>query len=222
MLRGKMGNKIPLKYKIFSYYDRIRQRIPILRGKPPKLTRLWLENSENITPEQLENARVGYMGAINCAAYCVNAIWSIFNSMLMANSVIFLGIGFIFFTHREYSNYILIFLSATGVFLCLVWLSMIYQNIKFNEYYINSARELEERYFLENVQTLSRGGEFSTGEKAYMTIGGKITPFQLILWQRIPPVMLAYSVIIIFSIIYFAILVLIVYEPIHVFLVHWG
>jgi len=217
-----MGNLYPLKYKIQDWFERIRQRIPIFRGKPPELTRQYLENPEYITPEQLENARAGYVVAINCAGFYVNAIWSIFNTMLGTNTAIFLTMGYVLITHQEYSIDVLAFLISIGIALCFIWFILVGQDIKFNEYYMNSARELEERYLFERVQTLSRGGEFAAGEKVYMTIDKKFTPFQLNRIQKIPAAFLAYSIIAIFSIIYLAIFIFIILRPIQVFLVRWG
>lgn len=120
--------------------------------------------------ESINNARTGYMGAISTAAYHVDAIWSIFNTMVLANSIL---AGIIVFLIKEFNSdanpYGLKMFSMLGIILCIAWFLLVYRHVKFVGYYVNSAREIEEQYLFP-VHTLSNGGKLTTGETVEVLI----------------------------------------------------
>jgi len=110
---------------------------------------------------QLKNARVGYQIANEQSMSYASIIWSNFNAMVVANSIIITGTTLLFDT----IGYELLktFFPLIGLFLCLIWLLQTKRSSDFVNYYILSAREIEEKYLIGEVNTISRGGTFSNG-----------------------------------------------------------
>jgi len=154
-----------------------------------------------VSTDELENARWGYQVAISCATLYAETIWSIFNAMLVANSIVVAGISFVGATQSL--NLFIIFLQLIGLVLCFVWFLLIKRHREFTAYYVLSAREIEERYFLKSVKTLSRGGDFADGKSVILDIGQSKIKRQMSIWARLTRGEAAsYIVILVFALIY--------------------
>jgi len=121
---------------------------------------------------KIENARVGYQVATNLWIYEGETLWSKFNALLVANSIILGSIGI----SMTASSRLVVFsmgMPIIGIILCGLWFLLTKRSFEFYVYWIFSAREIEERYLKGSVQTISRGGKFADGEKVEITIGGE-------------------------------------------------
>jgi hypothetical protein len=152
---------------------------------------------KKVSPDELENARWGYQAAISIVTSHQQTFWSIFNAMLVANSIVIAGIGF------ASSEPFKIFLSIIGGVLCFLWLLLGKRHREYVTYYLFSAREIEERYFPNGVKTFSRGGDFAHGKSVILEIGQAQTERQMDLLSRwIRGEAVAYFVILVFELIY--------------------
>ena len=110
-----------------------------------------------------ENARVGYQVAVTLATYSGGGVWSIFNAMVVANSVIIAGIT-LFLTNQPGLRTLVALLSVVGPGPSITWLLLVKRAHQYVECYILSAREIEKTHLAPDVRTLSRGAAFSRGE----------------------------------------------------------
>jgi hypothetical protein len=151
---------------------------------------------------ELENARIGYQVAIGLVTDLNSAIWSIFNAMLVAHSIVVAGLTLIL-TSQFSSSAFRTILSMVGLILCLVWFVTVKRHRDYRAYYLMTAREIEEQYFGRIVTTLSRGGEFANGKPTTLKIGGKKYVTRLSFWSRLANAESASNlIIIIFAVIY--------------------
>ena len=102
--------------------------------------------SKKVHPDDLENARWGYQVAISSSTLFAQQFWSIFNAMLVANSIVIAGISYVKSTQslNPFSKYV----SIIGLVLCLIWFLLSKRHQEFTAYYVLSARELEENPIL--------------------------------------------------------------------------
>src|SRR5574341_1647444 len=107
---------------------------------------------------ELENARVGYQLALTMVTELMNVIWSIFNTMLVANSIVVAGISLILSSKPSDVMFFKIILSTIGLVICLMWFFIVKRHRDYLAYYMMSARELEEKYLSNGINFLSRGG----------------------------------------------------------------
>lgn len=124
--------------------------------------------SEHAIVNGSENARCGYQAAITLMTYEGGLIWSKFNAMLVANSIV-LGIIGMGLSSEFAPKWLPLALSSCGLLLCLCWHFLMARSWDYYKYWILSARELEEQ-FLSPVMTLSRGGEIADGKTVQLTI----------------------------------------------------
>ncbi|MCC6499828.1 MAG: hypothetical protein IT313_06130 [Anaerolineales bacterium] len=153
--------------------------------------------SKKMVADELENARWGYQAAISSVTSHQDTFWSIFNAMLVANSIVIAGIGF------SNSELFKMFLSIIGGVLCFLWLLLSKRHREYVTYYLLSAREIEERYFPNTVKTFSRGGYFAHGKTVILEIGQSEQKRQMDPLSRlIRGEAVAYFVILVFELIY--------------------
>ena len=153
--------------------------------------------TKKVPPDELENARWGYQAAISVVISHQDTFWSIFNAMLVANSIVIAGIGFAGLGPFK------ILLPMIGGILCILWLLVSKRHREYVTYYLFSAREIEERYFLDSVKTFSRGGDFASGEPVTLEFGGTKSKRQMdIFSRRIKGETVSYTVILVFELIY--------------------
>jgi hypothetical protein len=157
------------------------------------------------SPSDIENARIGYQVASELSAFYGSAIWSMFNAMLLANSIVVAGLTFIF-TSQNSLWLLKILLLIIGLLLCVTWFLLTKRSHEYSNYYTLSAREIEESYLGENVKTLSRGGLFGSGQAVKIKIGGVQTTHRMsILARLVKGQSVAYIIILIFIALYIGI-----------------
>ena len=136
--------------------------------------------------ETLENARVGYQVAADLQTSEQETLWSKFNTLVLANSIILASIGLCMTASRTSRDLILfsIMLSFVGMVLCFLWFSIMKRGFEYHNYWLFSARELEEQYLSHPVQTFSRGEKFADGKEIKIGIGGITRPLQMSRWSQ--------------------------------------
>lgn len=139
------------------------------------------EPAEN--DKKRKNILTGYQAAINLWMYQGEQVWARFNIMLVANSIVVAAIA-LAITSQDPLPIFTEFLPIVGIILCVFWFLLIKRESEYADYYINSARELEEQY-LAPIKTVSRGGSFGNGRKVILKIHGKEKPFQMSCWARL-------------------------------------
>jgi len=169
----------------------------------------------NIEDAQLQNARVGYQTAINILCSVGQINWSMMNSMILAHSIL-IGAIILCLTSQCNLNIFASVLSFTGLIICICWFLITYRGFKTQLYWVLSARELEEQYLSDPVNTISRGGKFKDGEQVSLTIKkcGDSKQIPIKIWPNIKTKHLALVVIIVFSILYISILFSVTLAPI--------
>ena len=128
------------------------------------------DNSNETT--QIENARIGYQVTVNLLTYEGQLIWTRFNAMLVANSIVIAVIGYLITNNS--SSIILKYLPIPGIILCILWFLVNVRGFDYYKYWILSAREIEEQFLQNSIKTLSRGGELADCEEINFRINGKI------------------------------------------------
>ena len=161
-------------------------------------------SKKNLSPD-VENARLGYQVASDLAAFYGSAIWSMFNAMLVANSIVVAGATFVF-TGQNSLAVLKILLPIIGLLLCLAWFLLVKRAHEYSSYFTLSAREIEESYLSGSVKTLSRGGIYGKGQAVTFQLGGKSVTRRMSIWARlIRNELVSYFIILIFIAVYIGI-----------------
>ena len=132
---------------------------------------------------KIEDARIGYQVAIGLWTYEGEQNWARFNVMLIANSIIFAILGLVV-TSQNPKQSISLVMSIVGTILCVMWFLITKRGFDYQNYYVLSARELEERFFSGVIKTSSRGGTFADGHSVTLDIDGKPRTLQMSWWSR--------------------------------------
>lgn len=153
-----------------------------------------------------EDARVGYQVAVEIAYNYATIIWSIFNAMLLANSIVVAG-AILLFTGKDKFPIFKALLPLAGLVLCAIWFLLSKRTQEQARYFIYSAREIEEQHLVPTVKTVSFGGEFADGKSVSLTIGDKSMVRQLSFWGRMMSGERAsYMVVCVFAVLYLVLL----------------
>lgn len=112
-----------------------------------------------------ESAKLGYEMYIQLWIYEGNSVWAKFNAMLVANGIVFAA-----FTQIE-SKLTLVLLGILGVLLCIGWYTITIRGFKAIDYWIFSARELEEQYLSSSLTGVKRGSDFFGGKQVVFNFG---------------------------------------------------
>ena len=99
------------------------------------------QNSENVSKYQ-----VGYQQAIALVGIVSQEIYSRFNSMLTANSIIIAIIGLAITTNKLPPTLVIILPSA-GLVFCILWFLLIRHGYYYQRSFRNEAEKLEREYF---------------------------------------------------------------------------
>ena len=159
-------------------------------------------SADETFPVDAENARVGYQVAVDLASSNGETIWSMFNAMIVANSIVVAGITFVL-TNQQPLLIFRVLLPIVGLVLCIAWLLQVTRAYGYVTYYLLSARELEEHYLSQQVQTISRGGDFADRKAVSLEIGGaRITRRMKLLPRLIRGEWTSYVVIFVFIVVY--------------------
>ena len=149
-----------------------------------------------------ENAKVGYQVAIELWTYEGELVWSKFNAMLVANSIVLALIGFTL-NSNQLPQVLAVGMPVAGLLLCLAWFLLTKRGFDNYVYWILSARELEERHLAPIVRTVSRGAYLADGGKVEIAVGGKSRKYQMGWFSRLLRAeWSAYLVIIVFAVMY--------------------
>lgn len=160
---------------------------------------------------QKENARVGYQVASNLLIYEGSTLWSKFNALLVANSIV-LG-AILFSTNVSGSLGVLskvfsIGMPIFGFILCIMWFLLTKRSFNYYKYWILSTRELEEQHLNIPLQTISRGGNFADGKEVKTRIGGNHESLQMSCLSRLSIKYSSYIIIGLFFFMYVAIIIM--------------
>jgi hypothetical protein len=168
------------------------------------------EDNDNDEDNDIENARIGYEKAIDLWIYEGETYWSKFNAFVVAHSII-IGAIVLSITQSNNAYFFPFAFSIIGMFLCYFWFRLLRRSFGYYDYWIFSAREIEEKNLADLVKTVSRGGKFAEGEKVNFelpkTLGNK--PLQLDLWGRDPVMKIVEAIIWIFMVAYLITLIII-------------
>lgn len=151
---------------------------------------------------EIEHARVGYQVAAGLWTYEGKQNWARFNVMLVANSTI-LAIIALVVTSEPARPLISLLMTIVGLILCAAWFLITKRGIDYQNYYVNSARELEERFLGQVVKTASRGSIFARGRPVTFELDGKPLTLQMS-WssRRASAGLIALVVISLFALVY--------------------
>ncbi|MCE5250269.1 hypothetical protein LLG96_08620 [bacterium] len=145
-------------------------------------------DAESITqqPDEttIEHARVGYQVAVSLWTSESEQTWARFNVMIVANSIILAIIGLVVTSEHAMLS-ISFVMSIVGIIMCIMWLFITKRGFDYQDYYVNSARELEERFLRHVIKTASRGSIFADGQSVTFELDGKTTKFQMSRCSRI-------------------------------------
>jgi 4-amino-4-deoxy-L-arabinose transferase-like glycosyltransferase len=125
-----------------------------------------------------KNALIGYQTAIDLWTYQGEQVWARFNIMLVANSIVVTAIVLTISSQKLLPIFTKL-LALIGFILCLFWYLLIKRESEYADYYINSARELEEQYLAPIIKTVSRGASFANGNKITLKINKKEKELQM-------------------------------------------
>ncbi len=70
-------------------------------------------------------------------------------------------------------------MPGAGLALCILWFLLLKRGFDNYNYWVFSAREIEERYLADAVKTASRGAAFSAGIAVTFQIAGQVETRQL-------------------------------------------
>lgn len=150
-----------------------------------------------------ENARVGYQSALALWGHEGRFLWNKYQAMLLANSILLAGIVRLWSGGQcsASSLYISAILDVAGFVLCFFWYVMTNRSLKWLDYWLYSARELEE-HWLDPVKTISRGGRLKRGMKVDIPLTNKTKELQIRPWYGLKVHFACYLVIGVFALIY--------------------
>jgi len=152
-----------------------------------------------------EDVRLGYQVATDLWAYEGQLLWSKFNAMLVANSIVLATIGL----GISASSKLAIFtkgMPLAGLAFCLLWFLVTKRGFDNYIYWVLSARELEEQYLSDAVKTVSRGGDLADGKKVHFKINNQTKEYQMSFLGSFKVRQSSYLVIALFAAMYILIL----------------
>jgi hypothetical protein len=149
---------------------RVRERLV----SPPAETQAPTRLARNMgaSADRLENARVGYQAALSIWIAKTRMIWSRFNMMVVANSLILGAIILTISNNHALSAPFTRILCLVGLAVSFAWMVTHRRACEHNSYLLSSARELES-HLADPVATISRAMMFSQGDEITLTIDGE-------------------------------------------------
>lgn len=119
-------------------------------------------------------AKLGYETAVQLWIYEGELIWSKYNAMLVANSIVMGILGFAISSNNvSVPKYYMIGLGVVGIVLCLAWYQLMKRGYDTLIYWVFSALEIEATHLTPTLEIFQRGRKFSAGEKVEFLIGDK-------------------------------------------------
>lgn len=158
--------------------------------------------------ESIENARMGYQVSVSLWGERTSELWSQFSAIVTANSIV-LAAASLSIINTAAPDILAYGIPVIGLTLCVLWLFLHVRGVSFAQYYMLSARELEEKYFSSELQTVSRGGDFSSGKSVQIKIGNNFKHLRMgFLGRLILVKWVAYLIIGVFALMYLVLLIL--------------
>jgi hypothetical protein len=94
-----------------------------------------------------EKAKIGYNTVINLIELVSSEIYSRFNAMLTANSIMLGIIGLLIISNSKYALILIVIFSVAGIFFCYFWSQLIKHGVLWQMHFRDLAKELEKNYF---------------------------------------------------------------------------
>lgn len=141
--------------------------------------------SEESAKDRLQKALVGYETAVHLWTYQGEQWWARFNIMLLANSMVVAAVTVVLTSSPSDTVWTLLLrvlsvaLPLGGVALALFWLALISRENVYADYYVWSARELEEQHLHDTVKTVWRGRELAEGKTVQIVTDGSPRPLRM-------------------------------------------
>jgi len=145
----------------------------------------------------IEKARLGYQTAMQLVGLESQQIYSRFNAMLTANSIIIAIIGWTL-KSNDITSCLPLFLAIGGLILCAIWIIFIRHGVYWQDIWRKEAEKLENRYFADTFQLISR----VTTESPAQSTGRNLEKPKFIRWFNFYRTSIV--VIIVFALIYVA------------------
>jgi len=102
-----------------------------------------------------EEARIGYQTAIGLVGLVSQEIYSRYNAMLTANSIIIAIIGWSLTSNRYLSPLLVVLLPIAGLVLCFLWFLFIHHGVYWQKLFREKAKELEIEFFSDTFNLIS-------------------------------------------------------------------
>ena len=111
--------------------------------------------SENEKPAALENARLGFTVLTELIALVSQEIYSRFNIMLTANSIIVAAVVLPLTSERQLPQPLPQLLPAVGILLCFFWWLFNYHGVYWQTVFRREAQRLEQQHFSDSFRIWS-------------------------------------------------------------------
>jgi len=111
--------------------------------------------SKSEEEQRMEKARIGYSTAMGLVGLVSQEIYSRFNAMLTANSIIIAIIGWTLTSERSLPPILAIFLPIVGLSLCFLWFLFTNHGVYWQNVFRKKAIELEKNFFSDTFQLIS-------------------------------------------------------------------
>lgn len=153
--------------------------------------------------EKMENARIGYQVASNLWI-CENQVyWSRFSALVLVNSILLAAIAVMSASDKCSSQILHCYIMpCAGIILCILWLLISLRSSKKYFYYMNSARELEEKFLSDIVKTSSREPNMSKKEGVCFPPHFKESKIKMRFYNKLSIGRCSYCIIGLFAVIY--------------------
>lgn len=162
------GDQPPWVAAFSARLDSLERATAILRSQAMHpATVIDVADAAGATPSATEDARTGYLAAVQLWVYAGQVIWERFNAMLVANSIVLLAIVYCL-TGSHRLDVAGVGLSAAGLVLCVLWYPTMRRSYDYQRYYAASATEQELR--LGGVATAERGRAFANGDEVVLVV----------------------------------------------------
>lgn len=123
-----------------------------------------------IMPKNNQDEIASYESAVQLSISNAQGVWEIHNSMLLVNSIL-IGLVMLIIDRPVYGHVLGIIFPCLGVIINFVWLCLVIRARRYADYFVLSAREIENRSFAEPSQLLTRGARFASGESVSFSFG---------------------------------------------------
>lgn len=105
--------------------------------------------------QQIEKARIGYQTAVGLVGLVSQEIYSRFNAMLTANSIIIAIIGWTLTREQNLPMPLTILLPVVGLILCSLWFRFVKHGVYWQNLFREKAKRLENQYFSDTFKLIS-------------------------------------------------------------------